>query len=166
MCLARLIGRAVTESKHTAAVFAYSCDLSQTALCSVTCVSLFKGRTNPLDGLKTPNDVASVLDSVYTPTHPNIHQKQGCGGGEREGGSGAREGGQRAQEAYSGFVAWKDQPTAEQAAGTPQRRDVFSKINSRACNNRTMNVLLWLDLLLFSFLDICCESSLQCCVQC
>ena len=66
-----------------------------------------------------------------------------------EGGSGAREGGQRAQEAYSGFVSWNDRPTAEQAAGTPQRRDVFSKINSRACKNRTMNVPLWLDMLLF-----------------
>ena len=130
-------------------MFAYSLDLSQTALCSVTCVSLFRGRSNPLDCIKTPNEVASVLDSVYTPTHPNIHQKYGCGVVEREGGSGAREGGQRAQEAYSGFVAWKDQPTAEQAAGTPQRRDVFSKINSRACKNRTMNVHLWLDMLLF-----------------
>ena len=76
-------------------------------------------------------------------------EREGGERGWREGGSGAREGGQRAPEAYSGFVSWKDQPTAEQAAGTPQRRDVFSKINSRACKNRPMNVHRWLDMLLF-----------------
>ena len=84
-CLARLTGRAVTVAKHAAAMLACFRDLSRTTLGSVPCVSLYKGHTNPLDGLKTPNEVTKVLDGVHTPIQPDTRLQQGCSGGEDRG---------------------------------------------------------------------------------
>ena len=81
-CLARLTGRAVTVAKHAAAMLDCFRDLSRTTLGSVPCVSLYKGHTNPLDGLKTPNEVTKVLDGVHTPIQPDTRLQQGCSGGE------------------------------------------------------------------------------------
>ena len=48
----------------------------------MSCVSLHKGRTNPLDSLETPTNTAEALGTVYALIQPdNRQQRENRGGG-------------------------------------------------------------------------------------
>ena len=153
-CWARSTGGAVVVAKHAATMLDCSKDFEPTTMGSVPGMSLYWGHTNPLDGLKTLNEVTKVLDGVHTPIQPDTRLQQGCNGGET--GEQRRERGRTARaRGVTRFRTQEDKTdrragSRDRSAGEKQLYFLRNTLGPIQVTHQQMTIL-------HSFLDLGCE---------